>query len=406
MLARWIRFNAVGVLGMGVQLAVLAWLVHGLGARVLWATAIAVEAAVLHNFCWHTRWTWPDRPAATRTALLRRIAHFHLLNGGISLAGNLLLMAFLMRSSPLGPVAANVIAIAICSMANFAASERRVFRTAAVAILLAAAAWPVPARAEGVPASEALAVDLEQRTLAAWTTYVGIVDGRYGAASRDANPFFALDAFGAPRWRETAAGGSVAMVRIDRPQPRGQEIEVPAGKIHHWAGAIFVPGATVAGVLERLSALAGREADHHHDVIASKLLSRDGDAYRIFMKLRRTKVITVTYNTEHAVQYRRVGDSRATGRSEATRIAELDDAGTGREREKPPGHDSGYLWRLNAYWRYERVNGGVLIECESVSLSRAVPMLLRPFISGLVEGVAEDSLERTLTELRAYLTAR
>ena len=84
----------------------------------------------------------------------------------------------------------------------------------------------------------------------------------------------------------------------------------------------------------------------------------------------------------------------------ATRIAELDDAGTPQEREKKAGSDSGYLWRLNAYWRYEAVNGGVLIECESVSLSRGIPFVLRPFVTGAVEGVARESLERTLTGLR------
>ena len=74
------------------------------------------------------------------------------------------------------------------------------------------------------------------------------------------------------------------------------------------------------------------------------------------------------------------------------------------EREQKVGSDSGFLWRLNAYWRYEAVNGGVLIECESVSLSRAIPFVLRPFATGAVEGVARESLERTLVGLRRYLT--
>ncbi|HTG75973.1 MAG TPA: hypothetical protein VL546_02300, partial [Steroidobacteraceae bacterium] len=98
--------------------------------------------------------------------------------------------------------------------------------------------------------------------------------------------------------------------------------------------------------------------------------------------------------------------ARASARSVATRIAQLDDAGTPQEHELKPGSDSGYLWRLNAYWRYEAVPGGVLIECESVSLSRAVPYVLRPFATGLVEGLARESLERTLTGLRGYLTGK
>ena len=75
-----------------------------------------------------------------------------------------------------------------------------------------------------------------------------------------------------------------------------------------------------------------------------------------------------------------------------------------RSTRRRPAKDSGYLWRLNAYWRYEQSNDGVLIECESVSLSRGIPTLLRPFISGVVEGVARESLERTLASLRQVLT--
>ena len=84
-------------------------------------------------------------------------------------------------------------------------------------------------------------------------------------------------------------------------------------------------------------------------------------------------------------------------------MAELADPGTPREREKPAGTDTGFLWRLNAYWRFEQMGDGVLIECESVSLSRSVPLLARPFISGVVEGIAEESLEGTLKSLRKFL---
>jgi hypothetical protein len=124
------------------------------------------------------------------------------------------------------------------------------------------------------------------------------------------------------------------------------------------------------------------------------------------MKLRRSSVITVSYNTEHEVEYRRIGTSRASARSVATKIAELADAGTPREHEKPQGDDHGFLWRLNAYWRYDAVDGGVLIECESATLSRGVPTLLRPFIGGTVERLARESLQKTLTGLKNALTAR
>jgi putative flippase GtrA len=408
LLERWIRFNGVGAVGVGVQLAVLAALVRGTDIHYLWATAIAVESAVLHNFWWHERWTWRDRRSASASTVLGRSARFHLLNGVISLVGNLLVVRILTGSLRLDPIAGNIIAIVVCSLVNFAASEVYVFRKAvAAAVFLLAFQPAVAARGEpGGGPPEMLAVDLSKETIQAWNTYEQNVDARYGAAAPAGAPFFALDAFGVSGWRTTASRGGVAMSQMARAGPGEPELSVPDGKIHHWTGAIFVPDATVPSVLDRLASLAGQESKVYEDVIASKLLSKDGDRYRIFLKLRRTKVITVTYNTEHAVEYRRLDPTRASGRSVSTRIAELEDAGTPGEREKTIGSDSGYLWRLNAYWRYEAVDGGVLIECESVSLSRGVPVLLRPFISGIVEGLAKESLERTLVGLRTFLTRR
>lgn len=116
---RWWRFNAVGALGAVVQLAAL-WLLRGwLGVDLAAATALAVEAAILHNYFWHRRWTWPDR----RGSLLR----FHLSNGAISLPGNVALTATF-TSLGLHYAAANGLAIAACAAANFLAAHAWAFR--------------------------------------------------------------------------------------------------------------------------------------------------------------------------------------------------------------------------------------------------------------------------------------
>jgi putative flippase GtrA len=404
---RWIRFSGVGALGIAVQLAVLGWLVRGVGLHYLWATLIAVEAAVLHNFLWHERWTWRERTGGDRANLAGRLTKFHLLNGVLSLGGNMLVMRILTGTFGVDPLAASIAGVVSCSVLNFAASEVYVFAriaAAALALVTLAPLAEVPAAAADTTAMTA--VDLQARTLQAWTTYEQRMDARYGAATAEGAPFFALDAFGVKEWRATALKGGVAMSRMDRPGPGQPEIDVPDGRIHHWTGAIFIPATSLAQVLERLGQLAGEESKHYQDVIASKRLAKNGEHYTIFLKLQRSKIITATYNTEHDVVYRTLGARRAGGRSVSTRIAELEQAGTPQEREKKVGSDSGYLWRLNAYWRYEVSDGGVLIECESVSLSRAVPVLLRPFITGVVEGLARESLERTLVGLRTFLTGQ
>ena len=395
---RWIAFNGVGGLGILVQLGVLTLLLRRLDIPYLWATAVAVECAVLHNFVWHQRWTWYDRPIRSMRGLGQRLWRFHALNGFVSLLGNVAIARLLTGEYHVEPLASNITAIIVCSMVNFAASEWLVFRRTAsltaVILLVGSAAF-----ASTGPES----VELRASTLQAWSAYERQVDARLNAASAEGSPFFALDSFGVTGWKEAAMAGRISMHRLERPQPGGGTVDVPDGKIHHWAGAVFVPGLTVQTLLQQLSKQAGRESEYYDDVVASRLIARDGDTHRVFLKLRRTKVVTVTYNTEHTVQVRRLGTSRATARSVSTRIAELSDAGTANEREKADGRDQGLLWRLNAYWRYEAVKGGVLIECESISLSRDVPAMLKWFIGGMVEGVARESLERTLTSLKRAL---
>jgi putative flippase GtrA len=123
---RFLRFNGVGILGFAVQLAVLGGLVR-LGVHYLAATAVAVEVAVLHNFAWHERWTWRDRPACPGSRA-RRLWRFHASNGMISLAGNLVLMRVLVGVLGLPAIAANLLAVVLCSLLNFSASDRFVFR--------------------------------------------------------------------------------------------------------------------------------------------------------------------------------------------------------------------------------------------------------------------------------------
>jgi putative flippase GtrA len=118
----------VGAVGIGVQLAALAIFKSGLGLGYLPATALAVEAAILHNFFWHERWTWADRTRSLPAGRVGRLVRFHLTNGAVSILGNLALMEALAGRMHVPYLAANAIAIALCSLLNFLAADRLVFR--------------------------------------------------------------------------------------------------------------------------------------------------------------------------------------------------------------------------------------------------------------------------------------
>ncbi|HEV2288025.1 MAG TPA: GtrA family protein [Candidatus Acidoferrales bacterium] len=125
---RWIKFNAVGAMGICVQMIAVYVLGTALGANSLAATALAVEAAVLHNFVWHEHLTWRDRKAKTRMHLLLRLATFNATTGAISIGGNLAVVWLLMSEAHVTLVVANLCAVAACSIVNFVVSDRIVFR--------------------------------------------------------------------------------------------------------------------------------------------------------------------------------------------------------------------------------------------------------------------------------------
>ncbi len=179
---RWCKFNLVGGMGIVVQFAALFLLKGALHFNYLLATAIAVEAAVVHNFVWHEQFTWVDRvsphpfkeetirinaetirigrrlqasrknsnlssplgaaeadptfsascSAAAGTAeryrqSLRRLLRFNLTNGTVSILGNLALMKVMVGEGHMNYLLANAIAITLCSLANFLVSDAWVF---------------------------------------------------------------------------------------------------------------------------------------------------------------------------------------------------------------------------------------------------------------------------------------
>jgi putative flippase GtrA len=129
LVVRWLKFNFVGLLGIGVQFGCFAILLKLLHLYYLWATPISVEAAVLHNFVWHERFTWKERTrkAPGRRDIGMRLLRFHAGNGVVSILGNMGLMKLLVGVLHMNLYVATGVSITLCSLLNFAASEWFVF---------------------------------------------------------------------------------------------------------------------------------------------------------------------------------------------------------------------------------------------------------------------------------------
>ncbi len=249
------------------------------------------------------------------------------------------------------------------------------------------------------------AAELQAETIKEWTAYVNATERRIAREIQSGGRFLALDFQSASERAEERSAlfaGEVPVTKMKVLNSRGKEIVVAGGMVYHWRGSIFIPGIELDDVLSKVANPGARDT-RQEDVLESTVLERGPNWLKIYLKLRRSKVVTVVYNTEHLVSYRRYSGARASSRSVAVKIAELENPNSAEEREKPQGVDRGFLWRLNSYWRYAQVDGGVLVECESVSLSRTVPTPLKLLIRSSIHSTARQSMKRTLSSLRDHL---
>jgi hypothetical protein len=147
----------------------------------------------------------------------------------------------------------------------------------------------------------------------------------------------------------------------------------------------------------------GRHKDFYPEVIAGKVLSRNGPKMRSSLRLVKEKVFTVVLDTEHDVEVVKGRDLRWQLRSRSARIQEIRDAGKPTETMLPEGQDSGFLWRLNAYWSIQEGDGGVYVECRSVTLTRGVPLGLGWIVKPFTLSLPRDSLVSTLEATKRAL---
>ncbi len=256
---------------------------------------------------------------------------------------------------------------------------------------------------------EILSADLTPETLEAFQRYVRATEARIDREVSRPGEFLYVEGLSEPQRSRTLAmlkRGEVYMEQLRTLDASSRRIEAPDGIIHHWMGAVFIPGVTLQQTLALMQDYNRHQDIYKPEVVRSKLLSHNGNDFKIYYRLRKKKVITVTLNTEHDVHYFPVDATHCTSRSYSTRIAEVADADTPQEHEKPVGHDGGFLWRMNSYWRFEQKEGGVYVECESVSLTRDIPTGLGWLIKPFITGIPKESLLMTMNSTRSALLGR
>lgn len=191
--------------------------------------------------------------------------------------------------------------------------------------------------------------------------------------------------------------GKLVIERLASPDASGA-----GAMLHHWRGTAFVPGATAEG-FERLMRDTGNYPAYFAPQVLKSSTTPRGSGYQILMRVRQQHVLTVVLDTTCDVDFTRLDAAHRSSASRSVRVAEIAGAGTRSERALTPQQDHGFLWRLNTYWTWEERDGGLYMQIETISLTRAIPTGLGWAIGPFVESVPRESLEFTLRSMSAAL---
>jgi hypothetical protein len=198
---------------------------------------------------------------------------------------------------------------------------------------------------------------------------------------------------------EFLAPVDLAKVRSGEPvieKVAAADAEIPGAMLHDWRGSAFAPGATAADFEKLMRDFNSYPHVYDPQVVISAILTHHENRYTVRMRVRQKHVITVVLDATYDVTFGRLDARHGYSTSRSTQISEIEAAGTKEERALPPGKEHGFLWRLNTYWSYEERDGGLYLQIESVSLTRAIPVGIAWAVKPFVESVPRESLEFTL----------
>ncbi len=253
--------------------------------------------------------------------------------------------------------------------------------------------------------SSSSATELTKPTLDAFLRYVQLAEERMQSELAEPGKFLYFDTLPDNQRQALMAQLAKGLVIVQKLEARenGKKVSVPDGLVHHWVAIVYMPGI-------RLSNALALQQDYDHeweiykpDIQQSKLLSRDGEKFKVYLRLHRKAIVTAVYNAEFDIEYFPVSESREYSRSYSTRIAEIENPSRPNEREKPVGNDRGYLWRLNTYTRYEERDGGLYMQIEFIALSRSVPAIFAWLVNPYVKSIPREYLSSLLAATRSKL---
>ena len=237
--------------------------------------------------------------------------------------------------------------------------------------------------------------------ISAYNSYVRAVESRLAAEHRSRVDFLVVSTAG-PHSRRQLQSGGVIIQQLTPPEG----LALPDALLHRWRGTAFIPRATVGAFTRLMQDYAAYPQIFAPQVTRAEVISHHGNQFLMRMRIVQHHAITVVLDATYDVTFGQLDPLHAYSISRSTQISEIDDAGTSSEHPLGPSQEHGFLWRQNTYWTCEQRDGGLYIQVESISLSRAIPYGLGWAVGPFVESVPRDSLEFTLRAVSRALEQR
>jgi len=255
--------------------------------------------------------------------------------------------------------------------------------------------------------SPASAHQPKPETLAAYERYRTLTEARMDA-DRKAGHFLYFDRFAAERRAEIDAQllrGEFYLEQL-RTLDAAKKIPIPGGLIHHWIGAGFISGATLAQTKAVLEDYENQKTSYYPDVRKSYLVSQNGNTREVFLQFYSKTIVTAVFNVNFASTTTEYSPTQTQIRACSTRVADVEDFGTPNERELAPVYSRGYLWQLCTWWHIEEKSGGTYIQVEAIELSRTVPFVFAWLVNPVIREVPKTFLSHLLTATRKAVLAK
>ncbi len=271
----------------------------------------------------------------------------------------------------------------------------RLLRRTAAFLLGLLFAFPSPAQPS----------DLQPKANQAYDRYVALTQAQVSLQLAKLDSYLWIDQLPTDQQRadyQTLRSGGLVIERTETLE-NGKAIAAPGALIHHWVGTVFVPGATLDQTLAFMQDYDHKVDYFKPDILISKILAHNGGDYSVHIRFYTKKVITEVVDTDQDVHYQRIDLTHAWSRSRTTRVQEVSNPGEKDERLDPEGHDHGFVWRMNTFWKFQEKDDGTYIECQALSLSRDIPTGLGWMVGPFVQSVPRESLTFTLETARNAL---